>query len=327
MKFSVVIPVYNVKEYLKKCVQSVLSQHTEEYEMILVDDGSTDGSGALCDEFAAQHPDKLRVIHKPNGGLGDARNVGLEHALGDYLVFLDSDDYLDEHMLAELSEKVDETQADIITFGFAVDKDGDTSKIVIDPLPENRIFSLADTPQLLLALPNAWNRIYARRLFLETGIRYPGRVWYEDIRTTTKLFAQAKSVVSVHRAYYYYVVRENSITRNKNIARNHEIIDAFDDLLAYFHENGLYERYRDELCRLTIDHVFLAASVRVLMADPTHPLLGEFLQYTRQHFPNFEHNRYLAQLPRSKKLAFRLLLHRRYRLLAAMFRAKNRLGA
>lgn len=326
MRFSIVIPVYNVKDYLEKCVQSVLAQGCADYEIILVDDGSTDGSSALCDILAAHHPERIRVIHKPNGGLGDARNVGLEHALGEYLVFLDSDDYIDPSMLEELSQQVDKTHADIITFGFAVDNNGDTSQIIIDPLPEDRIFTLADTPQLLLALPNAWNRIYTRRLFLETGIRYPGRVWYEDIRTTTKLFAQAKSVVSVHRPYYYYVVRENSITRNKNIARNREIIDAFDDLLRYYRENGLFERYHDELCRLTIDHVFLAASVRVLMADPSHPLLDELQQYTRQHFPNFTKNRYLPQLPRTKKLAFRLLMHRRYRTLAMLFRAKERLG-
>ncbi len=326
MKFSVVIPVYNVKDYLEKCVQSVLAQRNDEYEIILVDDGSTDGSGALCDTLAAQAPEKIRVIHKPNGGLGDARNVGLEHALGDYLVFLDSDDYIDETMLEELSQKADETHAEIISFGFRVDNGGDTSQVFIDPLPEDRVFTLADTPELLLALPNAWTRIYARRLFLETGIRYPGRVWYEDIRTTTKLFAKAESIASVHRPYYYYVVRENSITRNKNVDRNHEIIDAFDDLLGWYRENGLFERYRDELCRLAIDHIFLAASVRVLMTDPKHPLLEEFYQYMRKYFPGFEKNRYVAQLPRAKKLAFRLLLHRRYRLLATLFRAKNKVG-
>ena len=92
MRFSVVIPVYNVKEYLEKCVDSVLAQDTADYEMILVDDGSTDGSGALCDTIAARRPECIRVIHKPNGGLGDARNVGLAHAQGDYLVFLDSDE-------------------------------------------------------------------------------------------------------------------------------------------------------------------------------------------------------------------------------------------
>ncbi len=327
MRFSVVIPVYNVKEYLEKCVQSVLAQRCGDYEVILVDDGSTDGSGALCDEIAARRPDVIRVIHKPNGGLGDARNVGLEHALGDYLVFVDSDDYIDGAMLAELSEQIDRTHAEIITFGFRTDVNGDTSQEFIDSsVPEGRVLTLENTPELLLLQPTAWARIYARRLFLDTGIRYPGRVWYEDMRTTGKLFAQAKSIVSVRRPYYYYVVREGSITRNTNVDRNREIIDAFDDLLGYFRENGLFARYRDELCRLTVEHLFLAASVRVLTANPKHPLLDEFYRYTRENFPDFEKNRYLKQLPRMKQLAFRLVLHRRYRLLAFLFRAKGRLG-
>ncbi|MCD8355267.1 MAG: glycosyltransferase [Clostridia bacterium] len=326
MKFSVVIPVYNVEEYLEKCVQSVLAQHCDDYEMILVDDGSTDGSGALCDSLAARRPECIRVIHKPNGGLGDARNVGLEHAQGDYIVFIDSDDYIDETMLQELSEQVDKTHADIITFGFRTDNNGDTSAMFLDPLPENCIFTLESMPQLLLALPNAWNRIYTRKLFMQTGIRYPGRVWYEDIRTTTKLFAKAESVVCVQRPYYYYVVRENSITRNKNIARNHEIVDAFDDLLDWYKRNGLFEKYRDELCRLAIDHLFLAASVRVLMADPKHPLLKEFNRYMYRYFPNFETNRYISQLPKAKKLAFDLLRKKQYRLLRMLFLAKDKLA-
>lgn len=159
------------------------------------------------------------------------------------------------------------------------------------------------------------------------GNRHPltGRVWYEDIRTTTKLFAKAQSVVCIQKPYYYYVVRENSITRNSNVDRNHEIVDAFDDLLGWYRENGLYETYRDELCRLAIDHLFLAASVRVLMANPKHPLLREFYQYMQQHFPQFQSNRYVSQLPRAKKLAFDLLCKKRYRIVRALFLVKNRL--
>lgn len=326
MKFSVVIPVYNVKDYLAKCVQSVLAQQIESYEIILVDDGSTDGSGELCDALAQRKPDCIRVIHKPNGGLGDARNVGLEQAKGEYLVFIDSDDYIAPNMLRELSEKIEQTHADIITFGFRVDKNGDTSEIHIDDLPEDHVFTLQSLPELLLALPNAWTRIYKRTLFLETGIRYPGRVWYEDIRTTTKLFAKAGSVAAVRQPYYYYVVRENSITRNKNVARNHEIIDAFDDLLGWYKQNGLFEMYQPQLCRLAVDHIFLAASVRVLMTDPKHPLLKEFNQYLYQHFPHFTTNRYLSDLPKPKKLAYHLLLKKQYRLLRLLFLAKDKLG-
>ena len=109
------------------------------------------------------------------------------------------------------------------------------------------------------------------------------------------------------------------------IDRNHEIVDAFDDLLSWYRENGLYETYRDELCRLAIDHLFLAASVRVLMANPKHPLLREFYQYMQQHFPQFQSNRYVSQLPRAKKLAFDLLRKKRYRIVRALFLVKNRL--
>ena len=99
MIFSVVIPVYNVKDYLPKCIDSVLAQDFEDYEVILIDDGSTDGeSGAICDRYAAAHPERIRAIHKPNGGVGEARNVGIEAAQGEYLIFIDSDDYIAPNM-------------------------------------------------------------------------------------------------------------------------------------------------------------------------------------------------------------------------------------
>lgn len=323
MRFSVVIPVYNVMEYLEKCVRSVLDQTCSDYEIVLVDDGSTDDSGTLCDTIAAKTPDKIRVIHQENGGLGAARNTGLEHADGEFLVFLDSDDYIAPNMLEELSKKMDAMPADIYTFGFRTDKNGDTSAVFVDGLPEDRVFTLADTPELLLALPNAWTRIYRTKLFLDTGIRYPSRVWYEDIRTTTKLFAQAKGIAAVNQPFYYYVIRDGSIMNNSKIARNHEIIDAFDDVLGYYREHGLFERYRDELCRMTIDHVLIAASVRVLRADPKHPLLKEFYQYTQKNFPDFAQNKYIQQLPKSKRLAYELVRRKHYRTLALLFRIKK----
>ena len=106
MKISIVVPVYNVKDYLPKCIDSILVQDCSDCEIILVDDGSTDGeSGAICDRYAQAHPDLIRAIHKPNGGLGDARNVGQAHATGEYILFLDSDDYIAEDTLEKLKEQ------------------------------------------------------------------------------------------------------------------------------------------------------------------------------------------------------------------------------
>ena len=280
MRFSIVIPAYNVKDYLEKCVLSVVGQTCGDWEAILVDDGSTDGAtGALCDRLAAEHGGRIRVIHQENGGLGAARNTGMEAAAGEYLLFLDSDDYIAPDLLETLNERIDATHCDIYTFGFFVDKNGDTGEVHIDDLPAGRPFALAEYPRLLLASPNAWNRAYRRAFFLESGVRYPGRVWFEDIRTTMKLFALAERIEALPQAYYYYVVRQGSITRNAKADRNREILEAFDDLLAFYREQGLYERYQKELCRLAIDHLYLAASVRVLLIDRKHGLLREFAEY------------------------------------------------
>lgn len=326
MIFSVVIPVYNVKDYLPKCIDSVLAQDFEDYEIVLVDDGSTDGeSGAICDRYAEANAARIRVIHKPNGGLGDARNVGMEAAQGEYVVFLDSDDYIGTGMFRTLAGAIDRFHSDVIDFGFAVDTDGTITKRLVDDLPHNRTFTLAELPQLLLTQPNAWSRCWKRSLFLDTGIRYPSRVWYEDIRTTTKLFAAADSICAVPDVFYYYVVREGSITRNPNVKRNAEILEAFDDLLGWFRENDLFERYYNELSRLAVDHVLLAASVRVLRVDPQSELLDQFQDYVQAQFPDYMENPYLQTLSRSRKLILRLLRQRKYRTVRMLFAVKDKL--
>ena len=324
MRFSVVIPAYNVADYLEKCVASVAAQTCADWEAILVDDGSTDGAtGGLCDALAGRYGARVRVIHQGNGGLGAARNTGLSAAAGEYVVFLDSDDYIAPDMLETLAARIDATHCDVYTFGFFVDKDGAVGPAQLDDLPVGRPFTLEEYPRLLLATPNAWNRIYRREFFLNSGVRYPGKVWFEDIRTTMKLFALAQSVETVDRALYYYVVRQGSITRNAGADRNREILEAFDDLLDFYKSRGLYARYEKELCRLAIDHIYLAASVRVLRIDRHHPLLGEFAAYMKARFPAYARNPYLSELSRARRLAFDLLEKKRYGALALLFRIKG----
>lgn len=327
MTFSIIIPVYNVKDYLEKCFFSVLSQGGDDFEIILVDDGSTDGeSGALCDRLAALAAERTTVLHKPNGGLGDARNAGLERAQGEYVLFVDSDDYLLPGLLDALRRKLAETGADVIDFGFVVDQDGAIRERHFGELPTDRCFTLSDHPQALLVLPAAWRRLYRRSLFLDNGIRYPARVWYEDIRTTPKLFACAGKIAALDAPYYGYVVREGSITRNRNVSRNAEILEAFDDLETWFTARGLWERYYDVFTRLAVDHILLAASVRVLKTDPHHPLLGTFTQYMDAHYPQYTDCPYLPEMSAQHKLILRMLRRRQYGLVRAMFAVKDTIG-
>ncbi len=325
MRFSVIVPVYNVAEYLEKCVQSILANDCSDCELLLVDDGSTDGrSGPMCDAFAAAHPNLIQVIHKPNGGLGDARNAGLERAKGEYVVFIDSDDHIAPDYLATISAAVDRSPADVYTFDFFLDF-GEETEVFPNSrdLPEGTVFTLAQQPGLLLQQPNAWSRVWKRELFMSTGIRYPARVWYEDIRTSGKLFAKASGIVAIHKPLYYYYIRDNSITRNRNLEKNMEILDAMEDLLGYFQTNGLFDAYQKELCQLVIDHVLIAATVRIARIDPTSPLLGQLRSYVARWFPDYKRCPYIRRLPLAKRLALGLSEHRLYRVLNLLFRLKD----
>lgn len=324
MKFSIIVPVYNVADYLEKCVASLLENDCEDTEILLVDDGSTDGkSGELCDTLAKRAPDRIRVIHQENRGLGGARNTGIEAAQGEYLLFIDSDDYIAPETLTVLREAVEQTPADIFSFHATTV----TEKGSCSPLPTSEVypdpFALREHPEFLLSLPAACTRLWKRSLFADTSIRYPSRVWYEDIRTSTKLFAAAEKIVTLPHTLYFYLAREGSITRNSNVSRNREIIDAFDDIRAWFDSQGLTQTYHDELEKLAIDHVLIAASVRVLRTDPKSPLLGEFADYVQTAFPNYRQNPYLNTLPKGKKLAYRLLEGKHYRILRLLFAVKG----
>ena len=148
------------------------------------------------------------------------------------------------------------------------------------------VFSLKERPEYLLSLPAAWARIYRRELFLSTGIRYPGRVWYEDIRTTTNLAACAGSIVTLPEPLYLYLQRPGSIMNSLTLERNREILEAFEDIRTWFTEQNLYATYEKELSQLALEHVLLAGSVRVARQDPRHPLLKEFSRYVQEKFPH-----------------------------------------
>ncbi len=325
-QFSIIIPVYRVEEYLEKCVDSILAQTCQDFELLLIDDGSPDGSGAICDRYAASHPNQVRALHQPNGGAGAARNRGIELAQGDYLLFVDGDDWLAPNLLEDLSASIAATPADLYLFGALVERDGKVTGELHEELPADLPTHTKDAPQLFFGVMAPWNRAYRRTLFTEGGIRFATKVWYEDIRIVTKVLALAEQVVRLPGAYYHYLQREGSAMNNKNCARNVEILYAFDDILGWFGEHGLREAYRDELTFLAISHLLIAASVRVARIDCKSELLGQFRDYMEKNFPDFRENRYLPRLDRNKRLVYRLLLKRRYRVVRLLFRVKDALG-
>lgn len=323
LKLSIIIPAYNVEDFLGKCLDSVLCP-IDGYEIIVVNDGSTDGTGAVAEAYRERYPERISVISTANGGLGAARNVAIDAARGEYLLFLDSDDTLAEGALEELFARLDE-DFDMCVFAMrSVNERGEEVNHINTCTKEGR-FDLASYPQLLLTAHSACNKLYRRSLFTDTGIRYPARAWYEDMRTTPKLYLYAKVIVTDPRAWYVYLQRSGSITNNANLERNLEIIDAVEDLTSYYRACGQYERYRRELEYSAFYHELLTASVRVCLTDAHSPVLDRLRSDYLARFPDYRSNPYIAALPLKHRLLSSLLLRRRTGAVALLMRLNNRI--
>lgn len=211
---SVIVPVYKVENYIRKCVDSILSQTYKELDVILVDDGSPDSSGAICDEYAGKDS-RVRVIHKKNGGLSSARNIALNDLRGSWVTCVDSDDYIHPRMLEKLIDAAKKYEADI---SICCHFEDDNNKLLI----KNKIHDEArtwDSQEALYKLIEdddiksyAWGKLYRADLF--DGVRYPEGRNYEDVATTYYLFDRAKKVVKIPDYMYYYLIRSDSISYN-----------------------------------------------------------------------------------------------------------------
>ena len=325
-KFSLIVPVYKVEEYLPKCIESVLAQKNQDFELLLIDDGSPDNCGKICDDYAAKYPGKISAIHQPNGGAGAARNHGIRLSKGEYILFLDSDDSVSEDLLSDLSAVIEQNPVDLILYGARVIKDGKEVGQLHEDVPTDQVISVKEHPKLYFGVMAPWNRAYKKTLFTENGIDFATKVWYEDIRVVTKILAVSKTAYRLPKPYYRYIQREGSAMNNKNSGRNVEILYAYDDILSWYDARGLLEKHRKELTFQAVQHILLAATVRVLLIDKKHELIGRFRSYMEEHFPDYRENPYLPLLDSNKRLIYKLLLKKRYGSIRWIFRIKRLLG-
>lgn len=326
-KYSVIVPVYNVEKYLAKCIDSLLKQTFENFEIVIVDDGSTDQSPVLCDEFAKNYPEQVRVIHQKNKGLGGARNTGIDHAKGEYLLFIDSDDYVETDLLASVDSTIEETDAQMVVFDYkCVDEEGNVLENVSAWNREKPVFSLEQEPTFLFSANGACNKVYSRKLFEQCQIRFPEKEWFEDLSTVVKLYPFAETIAYIDKSFYNYFQRNGSIMKNKNLDRNREIMSAADSSLNFYRSNGFYEKYKEELEYLAFLHVYILASVRVVKEDSHSPLLQEFKEYTLKNVPNYKQNKYVQSMSKKEKLIVKLLEKNSYTILKLMLQLKNALA-
>ncbi len=218
MFFSIIIPIYKVENLLERCVKSVCEQTYKDIEIILVDDGSPDNCPSMCDEYEKKDS-RIKVIHKENGGLSDARNKGLEVATGDYVIFVDSDDYIEtdacEKFLSLARKGYDILIADAFVEGGVYDVEHiDVNEIIKGDEYLKRSLVAGKFPVV------AWLNAYRRDFLIKNNLLFKFGILHEDVEFTPRAFLLANTVASVKNKFYHYIIREDSITKQKDMRRN-----------------------------------------------------------------------------------------------------------
>ena len=222
-KISVIVPIYKVEQYLSRCLDSILAQTFRDFELILVDDGSPDNCGAICDAYAEKY-DFITVIHKENGGLSDARNHGIDIAKGAYLSFIDSDDWVTPDFLENLYNAILQTGCRMSICN-VMWHDGEKELVSYSyrPATECKIAVGADMYESLYR-PSAWNKLYERSIF--QTLRYPKGKLYEDAYIYHEILAQLDSLAYTGTDGYFYFQREDSIVHTRYSPRSADVIEA-----------------------------------------------------------------------------------------------------
>ena len=273
---SVIVPVYNIAGYVSKCLESIGRQSYADLEIIVVDDGSTDDSGKVCDGFAKKDK-RIKVFHKKNGGLSDARNFGIKKAQGKMIALVDGDDYVEVNFIKVMYEAMIKNGSDIVVCGFN------------GGVPNVRTISGEEaTKELLVGQENmeivAWNKLYRRELF--DNIEYPMGEKYEDSLTTYKLLSLAKKVSYVPKSLYNYVIRNDSIMGQSEILERLKAREkAAREAVDYFSDNSGLKKAA-EVAVLTSKYAFMDAAIHGKINSNYYKENAEWIKNNRNKYKN-----------------------------------------
>lgn len=321
-KLSIIVPVYGVEKYIDKCLNSLVKQSLKEIEVIVVNDGTKDNSQKIIDKYVKKYPDKIKSYIKENGGQGSARNYGLKKATGEYIGYVDSDDFVEKDMYKKLYNKAKENNYDIVVCGnYNVSEDYQNKNI--DAFINNYN---TDLENIFFGKMAVWNKIYKRDILIKNKLEFKEKVWYEDLAFTLKAIMNSNTFAFIDEPLYDYLIREGSTMNNSNVQRNLEILDAFNDILSYIKHNKK-EEYFSKIEFLAIDHIYISAIVRVLKAEADDKVkretINKLIDYMNTSFPNYKNNKYINTLSKNRKIIYKLINIKMYGLINLIFKVKK----
>lgn len=290
-KVSVIVPVYNVEKYIVKCLESLLNQTLEDIEIIVVNDGSPDNSQEIIDKYVLEYKDKIKSYIKPNGGLSDARNYGIEKATGEYIGFVDGDDFVDIRMFETMYNEAHKKKSDIVVCNLNYVYDYD-----IIPTSSNVLEETTNIKDVMLNIyPTAWNKIYKRTFINKHKLRFKKNVWYEDVEFIYRVLPYVNKISCVKNCFYQYVQREGAITKTYD-KRLYNYIDNWNGIVDYYKEHDLYDEFYPELEYSYVRYIY-GTFIKQAMNYPEYKEFKEALdtavKNVKLHFPKYRKNKYL----------------------------------
>lgn len=312
IKVSVIVPVYNVENYLDKCLDSLINQTLEEIEIIVVNDGATDNSQKIIDKYSSQN-NKIKAFQKINGGLSDARNYGIVHAVGEYIGFIDSDDFVDYDMYELLYEKAKKNSSDIVECNLRHTYP-DKEDIEIGREIYNKKEMLTSGRSVV------WNKIYKRDWLIDTGVIFPKGLIYEDVEYFLKLIPHIRSYSYVKAASVHYVQRNNSIN-NFSSLKTMDILKILRNIYNYYTENGYIAEYEQEMeflfARILLCSSF-ARMIRIQDKKQRQFALLKNWELLNEIYPNWKKNSILHDNKSYQAFYMKAINRFTYRICSAM---------
>ena len=256
-KISVIVPAYNVEKYLRRCLDSLVYQTYPHLEILVIDDGSTDGTRGIIEEYVSRFAGKVFLYAQENAGQAAARNNGISYATGDYIGFVDADDFVSPRMYEYLVQEAEEKDCDLVTCGY-YGCDDETGEIQVYQAGCRGEFdqSIFENPEILrLNAPYPWNKLYRKELLENAGFAFPEGIIFEDLAAVFPLFLSAKKVGRVHEKLYYYIKGRKGGTMSTFDQRHMQILDALKIVDEKFIEKGAFEKFQEILLFFHIRHI------------------------------------------------------------------------
>ncbi len=287
MKVSVIVPVYNVEKYIEKCLNSLVNQTLKEIEIIVVNDGSPDNSQKIIDKFTKKYSNVKSYI-KENGGLSDARNFGLKYAKGEYVAFIDSDDFVKLDMYEEMYEKAKEKDYDMVVCDINYLYPDKTLRVSSGIKNDT-----TDIKNVYMNIhPAAWNKIFKKELF-KNDVYFKKNVWFEDVEFIYRMLPYIKSIGVVSKPFNEYVQRPGSITSTVNL-KIYDYISNLNGIIDFYKDRKIYDEYQKELEYVYVRYLYATFVKSVKKYDYNEYLkaVDEAIKNVKEHFPRYRKNKY-----------------------------------